>query len=57
VLERTRLVLGENDDLACPFSEAFEQCPSTLLSPITPSAAVEGAVIVAEPSVATEPAP
>jgi hypothetical protein len=27
VLERPRLVLGENDDLTSPFSEAFEQVP------------------------------
>ena len=32
VLERPRLVLRENDDLASPFSEAFEQSPSTPLS-------------------------
>ena len=25
VLQRTRLVLGEDDDLACSFSKAFEQ--------------------------------
>ena len=30
VLERPRLVLGENDDLASPFSEAFEQVPRLL---------------------------
>jgi hypothetical protein len=27
VLERPRLVLGEYDDLASPFREAFEQVP------------------------------
>jgi hypothetical protein len=32
VLERPRLVLREDDDLASPFSEAFEQSPSTPLS-------------------------
>ena len=32
VLERPRLVLRENDDLTSPFSEAFEQGPSTPLS-------------------------
>ena len=32
VLERPRLVLCEDDDLASPFSEAFEQSPSTPLS-------------------------
>jgi hypothetical protein len=30
VLERPRLVLGEDDDLASPFSEAFEQVPRLL---------------------------
>src|SRR5205085_6293616 len=32
VLERPRLVLRENHDLASPFSKAFEQVPSTPLS-------------------------
>jgi len=32
VLERACFVLGKDDDLSGPFSEAFEQCPSTLLS-------------------------
>src|SRR6185437_2856048 len=32
VLERPRLVLGEDDDLASPFSETFEQVPRLLSS-------------------------
>jgi hypothetical protein len=32
VLERPGLVLCEDDHLASPFSEAFEQVPSTPLS-------------------------
>jgi hypothetical protein len=32
VLERPGLVLCEDDDLASPFSKAFEQVPSTPLS-------------------------
>ena len=32
VLQRPGLVLCEDDDLASPFSEAFEHCPSTPLS-------------------------
>src|SRR6185503_4126921 len=50
VLERPGLVLREDDDLASPFSEAFEQS-STLLSVCNRSQPVEDALIVAEPSV------
>jgi hypothetical protein len=32
VLQRSCLVLREDDDLASPFSKAFEQVPSTPLS-------------------------
>jgi hypothetical protein len=30
VLQGARLVLGENDDLSCAFSEAFEQALNVL---------------------------
>src|SRR5256885_1441787 len=39
VLERPRLVLGEDDDLPCPFGEAFEQLRPSFLA---------GTVIVAQ---------
>src|SRR5207245_9032527 len=60
VLERPRLVLRKDDDLASPFSEAFEQVPSTPLSRDRLRASpdghpqVEGATILADGPVATE---
>src|SRR5207247_9623811 len=42
VLQRPCLVLREDDDLASPFSEAFEQVPSTPLSSCLPQAPLAG---------------
>jgi hypothetical protein len=54
VLERPGLVLCEDDDLASPFSEAFEQVPRLSFPLYNRRWTVEGEAIVADPSVATE---